>query len=132
MRISDWSSDVCSSDLPDMRMRSDIGVAKLIGRQMQRPGMIEEDERPDHAALPKGQNALDSKAAAKIGLARVDPQIRHYDVSLLPPKPIIRPEEHTHELQTLIRISYAVCCLKNQTLNSNTPIGNNTHINKVP
>src|SRR3546814_8125416 len=67
MRISDWSSDVCSSDLPDMRMRSDIGVAKLIGRQMQRTGMIEEDERPDHAALPKGQNALDGKAAAKIG-----------------------------------------------------------------
>src|SRR3546814_6667615 len=91
MRISDWSSDVCSSDLPDMRMRSDIGVAKLIGRQMQRTGMIEEDERPDHAALPKGQNALDGKAAAKIGLARVDHQIWHDDVSLLPPKPIIPP-----------------------------------------
>src|SRR3546814_6060123 len=91
MRISDWSSDVCSSDLPDMRMRSDICVAKLIGRQMQRTGMIEEDERPDHAALPKGQNALDGKAAAKIGLARVDHQIWHDDVSLLPPKPIIPP-----------------------------------------
>src|SRR3546814_9978532 len=97
-----------------MRMRSDIGVAKLIGRQMQRTGMIEEDERPDHAALPKGQNALDGKAAAKIGLARVDHQIWHDDVSLLPPKPIIPPrsEEHTSELQSLMRISYAVFCLK--------------------
>src|SRR3546814_4284456 len=95
-----------------MRMRSDIGVAKLIGRQMQRTGMIEEDERPDHAALPKGQNALDGKAAAKIGLARVDHQIWHDDVSLLPPKPNIRSEEHTSELKSLMRISYAVFCLK--------------------
>src|SRR3546814_1703461 len=104
MRISDWSSDVCSSDLPDMRMRSDIGVAKLIGRQMQRTGMIEEDERPDHAALPKGQNALDGKAAAKIGLARVDHQIWHDEVRL---------EEHTSELQSLMRITVAVLCLNN-------------------
>src|SRR3546814_6042044 len=69
---------------PDMRMRSDIGVAKLIGRQMQRTGMIEEDERPDHAALPKGQNELDGQ----------------------------RSEEHTSEPQSLMRITYAVFSLK--------------------
>src|SRR3546814_3302062 len=99
-----------------MRMRSDIGVAKLIGRQMQRTGMIEEDERPDHPALPKGQNALDGKAAAKIGLARVDHQLWHDDVALLPPKPVIPPsprsEEHTSALQSPMRFSYAVFCLK--------------------
>src|SRR3546814_16221394 len=84
MRISDWSSDVCSSDLDlagtndlldaqavamrdpsleqvadgresDVGMRPDIRVAKLVGRQVQGAGMIEEDERPDHAALPEGE-----------------------------------------------------------------------------
>src|SRR3546814_8779850 len=37
---------------------------------------------------------------------------REYDIG-------IRSEEHTSELQSLMRISYAVCCLKNKTTNTN-------------
>src|SRR3546814_7732641 len=88
----------------DVGMRPDIRVAKLVGRQVQGAGMIEEDERPDHAALPEGEDAIHREAAAEVGLARVDHEFRHKEDS--------RSEEHTSELQTLMRISYAVFCLK--------------------
>src|SRR3546814_1226771 len=74
MRISDWSSDVCSSDL---RGEPGAGVAPLLGR---RSGV---------------------RAGRRSGgrLAR-------------------RSEEHTSELQSLMRISYAVFCLKKKNKNN--------------
>src|SRR3546814_3116795 len=42
----------------------------------------------------------------------------------------IRSEEHTSELQSLMRISYAVFCLKNKTNNMNQPKNHHTHNNK--
>src|SRR3546814_3597599 len=93
MRISDWSSDVCSSDLRDgqrppaahrravakrevgplIALRCDIAVAAI-------------DERDDVGGI--------------IGPAGCVPER------------VRRSEEHTSELQSLMRISYAVFCLK--------------------
>src|SRR3546814_8627454 len=41
---------------------------------------------------------------------------------LLDPHSVIRSEEHTSELQSLMRISYAVFCLKKQTTQKNTKV----------
>src|SRR3546814_20475791 len=49
----------------DVGMRPDIRVAKPVGWQVQRAGMTEEDERPDHAALPAGKDAVHRGAAAE-------------------------------------------------------------------
>src|SRR3546814_3049135 len=96
MRISDWSSDVCSSDLidqpaarPERRLRRDDMVAD---------GKLTQQRRGHrrHAArlYPARLGALDQR----------DPFLEHLDGR--------RSEEHTSELQSLMRISYAVFCLK--------------------
>src|SRR3546814_4560247 len=87
MRISDWSSDVCSSDLADQcgGGREADGQAPLAGGQ----------------AEPEGDMSL----ARAAGTERDD--------ILAPLDPFAtRSEEHTSELQSLMRISYAVFCLK--------------------
>src|SRR3546814_8167914 len=90
MRISDWSSDVCSSDLL-------AGVHVL-------------------ALLPVGQRGLgvaQGVLADAILLAQLlEPRLRIGDGFL---QHLQRSEEHTSELQSLMRISYAVFCLKKKT-----------------
>src|SRR3546814_2862227 len=69
MRISDWSSDVCSSDLghlpfeqigdggqTDMRMRTHVCLRGYWGGQVVRPHAIEENEGTHHSALSKRQH----------------------------------------------------------------------------
>src|SRR3546814_4480264 len=88
MRISDWSSDVCSSDLlhgsqPDVFVVCHDPARKVI------LGM-------ESFALPSIEEVID--LTIRLG-SRTNPAIR-------------RSEEHTSELQSLMRISYAVFCLK--------------------
>src|SRR3546814_5197786 len=87
MRISDWSSDVCSSDL---RLRTAL-------RRHHR-GQVGELLRLEREQLIARLRRLQRAACRLTGRhQRVD---RH------------RSEEHTSELQSLMRISYAVFCLK--------------------
>src|SRR3546814_10596366 len=117
MRISDWSSDVCSSDLG----------ATVAGRQGDRR-LIQALDAAAHATLPcsLGSCAV-SLAGARLAPARsgrnhkaggfVDSLSRAWrDRPPHPPASPSRSEEHTSELQSLMRISYAVFCLtkKNQ------------------
>src|SRR3546814_5089059 len=91
MRISDWSSDVCSSDLYAVSRRFHWRV----------PGR---EPRADvHAAAPEAAQVLRPRHRGRHCAAGSDPG-RH-GASL-------RSEEHTSELQSLMRISYAVFCLK--------------------
>src|SRR3546814_3536620 len=111
MRISDWSSDVCSSDLeglwPDaMAKLPASGVGK---RQLPAVGQ-------KHSRSASRRNALLS-ATSTGGPAPGQRSIVAGNL-LLPFVPLLRSEEHTSELQSLMRISYAVFCLKKKKTNT--------------
>src|SRR3546814_8115799 len=114
MRISDWSSDVCSSDLLEPEALNDELVAGDEMPALPRLVRIGKPEdllrrRPDVASAERQLAA----ATAGIGIATADyfPRVTFsgevgYAASNL------RSEEHTSELQSLMRHSYAVFCLK--------------------
>src|SRR3546814_7834236 len=116
MRISDWSSDVCSSDL--LVQRAVRGVAKQPGDPAGRakaPMCIEAIAGGDQAryVLEAASGTIEGQARGE-GFARVDPEIA---VHMLAGRP--RSEEHTSEIQSLMRNSYAVFCLKTKLITNN-------------
>src|SRR3546814_6665090 len=112
MRISDWSSDVCSSDLPERIVCPRAGRDQLsLGRGLEvRPAkrqdalktavLVEDHARRDER---RPRQVIGEPLGALAILAE-----EHHD-------PAFRSEEHTSELQSLMRISYALFCLKNTT-----------------
>src|SRR3546814_949961 len=106
MRISDWSSDVCSSDLGYHRAG---GVPAVIG-ELIRAGKINTG-----AMTVAGKTMGELHSGSVASDRRV---IRPYDDPLMAEAG--RSEEHTSELQSLMRNSYAVFCLKKKTTNQNT------------
>src|SRR3546814_9715602 len=100
MRISDWSSDVCSSDLGRARHRDGharrlVDRFRAVARHLRTCG--------------QGLRGLSQPGAHyRPGSSRARPDARR------------RSEEHTSELQSLMRISYAVFCLKKKTKNEIT------------
>src|SRR3546814_10361296 len=127
MRISDWSSDVCSSDLRGRRDFAEVEVRRKPGRALDRRqvarGVIigdfgqEVPERGLRAFLARGP---DVKSLGPVGAPGQQLPVGE------------RSEEHTSELQSLMRISYAVFCLKKKkhtesTNNTLTTRQNYTH-----
>src|SRR3546814_3851663 len=104
MRIIDWSSDVCSSDLPPRKSRL---VCALSRSCRARSRASSASDRPSGGVCPIGGTGTISPfcCAATIGLPRSPG-------SGGPSFGTLRSEEHTSELQSLMRISYAVFCLK--------------------
>src|SRR3546814_8923076 len=110
MRISDWSSDVCSSDL--------IGKAVLV----EPAGHQDREGQGDNRSGKGGQCQGDGERVGEAGEGadrRADQRVAPRRVR--PCRPVTRrgaaaerqrSEEHTSELQSLMRISYAVFCLK--------------------
>src|SRR3546814_3901390 len=93
MRISDWSSDVCSSDLDDgqevLQNIAAVGIHVL-----------------DRQLSCRCHHQIETHVAVHVAQDRhVVHADRHEDMQP-------RSEEHTSELQSLMRISYAVFCLK--------------------
>src|SRR3546814_7614497 len=120
MRISDWSSDVCSSDLGIVR-RAAEGVA---GEAVGAPALGEVHR---HAGIRRFDPVGSRQAvAAQLDVAG-DQRVLRAEGGELGQGPFAgdrhRSEEHTSELQSLMRISYAVFCLKKQktTIKTNTP-----------
>src|SRR3546814_2928683 len=117
MRISDWSSDVCSSDL---YIVLEPGLTPLEKFQL-----LTEDELLD-AQDEYGEDAFSAGIGAeaiRVLLENLDLEQERTDLmeELATTKSELkRSEEHTSELQSLMRISYAVFCL--QTKNTNTTI----------
>src|SRR3546814_6337073 len=114
MRISDWSSDVCSSDLGDGE--KDIELAPCGGEAGQRHDELGGDRREE--VLGEHQRG-DAEIAAALHQLR-DP-VDHHSPLRWPGKRGALPagsrsEEHTSELQSLMRISYAVFCLKKKKI----------------
>src|SRR3546814_7624622 len=105
MRISDWSSDVCSSDLAaggDGGVRGHLqhAVADLALEAAHHRERGDQRGHADGDAQDRGQRDEGDEAVAALGA-----QVAQ------------RSEEHTSELQSLMRISYAVFCLKKKTKN---------------
>src|SRR3546814_4962087 len=133
MRISDWSSDVCSSDLALLQIH-------VLHLQVDRLVLLVVGVGQEHRGEPvEGQDAVGPRIgdrlvlcgrlqALRIGLAvlqraehgkaeqRVGP---HVEAAERDPdrRAELRPrsEENTSEIQSLMSISYAVLCLKKKT-----------------
>src|SRR3546814_2503677 len=147
MRISDWSSDVCSSDLATLHLQLSIGAQRQRGlcrafacfRVIDRPAFpflraaLETLQHDQPLQSPVAQCAVGILHVALVGVCTQgggvdDPAAKDGSATIdldLPtlaagcpdagdaPTPLqCRSEEHTSELQSLMRISYAVFCLK--------------------
>src|SRR3546814_8705944 len=122
MRISDWSSDVCSSDL-DLLADVDVEAIHLVlvveeglrrilgvGRHGERLGAHHPVERLARPGGGHRRGRRQQRHGAKLYIRS------HRSLSLLlaswPCVRAPRSEEHTSELQSLMSTSYAVFCLK--------------------
>src|SRR3546814_998760 len=110
MRISDWSSDVCSSDL--------IGtLARALSDMTQ--ALRERIDAGEHFAADvthELKNPIASVRSAIEGLGRVTSDEQRAQLLRIADED--RSEEHTSELQSLMRNSYAVFCLKKKKHNT--------------
>src|SRR3546814_1843375 len=112
MRISDWSSDVCSSDL---------ALRKLIldkGRDYENSATRVSENR---AAIENFWKEAASPGVTAISWARQEVQKDHSHLDRRKASidrliTMWRSEEHTSELQSLMRNSYAVFCLKKKNI----------------
>src|SRR3546814_7411278 len=127
MRISDWSSDVCSSDLLDLEQ---LHVRRNVVDDQNPRGHAGDAPRLVKETLDGLQEVGDGDRLGDIGLATA-----LADLLLVPLHRegsdgndrdrlqiivfLDRSEEHTSELQSLMRISYAVFCLKKKNTNKN-------------
>src|SRR3546814_1569638 len=128
MRISDWSSDVCSSDLASACGAKEAEAGRLLGRK-RTPIKV--------STLAMDRSRIESHIRPLIGRRKVaairlpDIEAMQHDIAAgKTAKPrgegrggvtrggkgvaarSVRSEEHTSELQSLMRISSAVFCLK--------------------
>src|SRR3546814_2300787 len=127
MRISDWSSDVCSSDLRAAANVDQIGIrdpeadGQGVGRKRDVLISVFPGKRIWRAAVDgsREQHAKRSVGGRRQG-RKADRRGRHHGpLHALLPQAAKRSEEHTSELQSLMRISYAVFCLKKKKHQTN-------------
>src|SRR3546814_1493930 len=119
MRISDWSSDVCSSDL--FGCHTVAGRNRDDGAAPSRPSLATQARAPDVARAPHAIH----RRTASFGRSDDCGGRRSGDGPDLLCGHVATSEEHTSELQSLMRSSYSVSCLKNKTLHHDRP--HNTH-----
>src|SRR3546814_1604723 len=122
MRISDWSSDVCSSDLSHQFI-SDFAFYLKSERKMQHNSCndyIKKLKKVVRSCVANGWLQNDPFFAYKIKNKATQPIFLTKDeLQAIQEKQFgsdRRSEEHTSELQSLMRISYAVFCLKKQKI----------------
>src|SRR3546814_7607724 len=105
MRISDWSSDVCSSDLLEVR-QAGRHHGEGVGFGDQRGG---EDSHARRSSQRLRVRPLCSQSPLTCPSSRSSDRMPTVGTGI---GNVPRSEEHTSELQSLMRISYAVFCLK--------------------
>src|SRR3546814_9179408 len=130
MRISDWSSDVCSSDLADKGsrrirqvpqwpwLRADRDVPRLrsvgLHDRLFRLAVLVVDAIVRRLCLAD-LSTMQDQGRRHLRADAHEPrqvQLRHHRVDEYAAIRGCRSEEHTSELQSLMRNSYAVFCLK--------------------
>src|SRR3546814_5873199 len=127
MRISDWSSDVCSSDLDPAIVDEQSPLAHQ--HRLRRAVLAGQDQAPrgQREVVVAVHVAIDVDVAAGCGASGREQQqgtAERQDPHRSSPEIHVRSEEHTSELQSLMRISYAVFCLKKKKTT--------THIKQSP
>src|SRR3546814_4977305 len=133
MRSSDWSSDVCSSDLladgvlRGGRSGSADGEAKQQAERRQGCAVVRASRRPlTRAPQHEDLSSCHKNAFLILSPTGLSPVGRLKDAERSPfrlsPSGLTRgrSEEHTSELQSLMRISYAVFCLKKKNTTTHT------------
>src|SRR3546814_6646564 len=110
MRISDWSSDVCSSDLfpapKELNMTRQPEIHKKPARRAEATHKTPKANPVAPQALPSKLNQLEAMLNRPVGASIADMVATTG-----------RSEEHTSELQSLMRISSDVFCLKKKKTN---------------
>src|SRR3546814_995555 len=117
MRISDWSSDVCSSDLRHHGQRG-----ARVGHAQAEAALAGFAARVVVLRTRLGDQVVQAQAfdqPQRLAAAAFAHRLHRHD----------RSEEHTSELQSLMRISYAVFCLKKK--NNSTEQTSITHHNRT-
>src|SRR3546814_10434422 len=120
MRISDWSSDVCSSDLSSTNFS--LSLSKLLRTLLLRLGTY---------AIGNFNPCSFAQAFAisyPASACRITPvpgsfhstRAMRLSAASVPSQTMTRSEEHTSQLQSLMRISYPVFCLQNNKLINRT------------
>src|SRR3546814_10692164 len=109
MRISDWSSDVCSSDLRIPPVHGDQPIFGPAGK-------------PRHRSACQPLPQIERYRPAQVGATRFH-RCQHLPLQHRT-KASDRSEEHTSELQSLMRTSYAVFCLKKKQTKTTTTLHN--------
>src|SRR3546814_2173725 len=120
MRISDWSSDVCSSDL-------DLDVQAALKFDVEGLGYTDFSDRKHRGYFEsiyvRTPGGVLFEASVTLGFTHDEsPEALGSEVKVAPQlegvkdELLRRSEEHTSELQSLMRISYAVFCLKTKNL----------------
>src|SRR3546814_9018090 len=131
MRISDWSSDVCSSDLPRVdndpaARRQGVTAPPLIGSRG--PELPDNPNRDDLGAAARPRAQVKTPGSCRAWPSRhMEPRRTFgsagFSMGIKVPRPCgrggSRSEEHTSELQSLMRNSYAVFCLKKKKYKHN-------------
>src|SRR3546814_5023123 len=139
MRISDWSSDVCSSDLkagliePTERTASgyrvyeacDVHTLRFIRRARDLGFLVKQIQELLALWRDRGRERTDVGAVASAHIRRLRDKIAAMQSMVATLDELVakcidddRSEEHTSELQSLMRISYAVFCLKKKKNNT--------------
>src|SRR3546814_996633 len=112
MRISDWSSDVCSSDLVAFSsLPLDLAIKQVKGDGSRKIAVFEDPNCGYCKRLHQALQNVDNITVYTLLFPILSPD------STVKARNIwcARSEEHTSELQSLMRISYAVFCLKKKT-----------------
>src|SRR3546814_4853856 len=131
MRISDWSSDVCSSDLPPLeppRALMWTSSRQSRARTAHTPARSCPQRRYSQQTHVSPHHRPSQPGSKRQHFASRCPQIApRHNREPLPAPDSGRSEEHTPELQSLMRISNAVFCLKQKKKNIKTE----KHIKKI-
>src|SRR3546814_4946238 len=118
MRISDWSSDVCSSDLGRKSRRAHRHRHQAVAESADRACRARQHIALAVRQTPRGGypgstgQGGETAATRRHGMARCAGRTRAARLIAQG-----RSEEHTSELQSLMRSSYAVFCLKKKQIN---------------
>src|SRR3546814_9698579 len=109
MRISDWSSDVCSSDLHLTHQENYRNMDGLLGLG---DALVATPQRAAEPEIATQVLVIGMREGKFTPRHTLDRYINDRQTDYNGARAIIRSEEHTSELQSLMRISYAVFCLK--------------------